>query len=195
MTALAPDVAPRLADVIGHIDNSSSKMNQMLNDLLDFGRLQAGQPLSLQRRSFNLVALARDVAKEYARNSTLHRIVVSTDGEALVGKWDSTRLEQLLSNLLSNALKYSPAGGMVTIKLWREQGPASENGTVPPGWAMLSVQDEGIGIAPSELTHGKHSPPWRDGPILRSRPLFAPKLDSNHTPGRAVLERVRQQVR
>ena len=66
VTALAPDVAPRLFDTIGHIDDLSSKMNQMLNDLLDFGRLQAGQLLSLQRRSFNLVALARDVAKEYA---------------------------------------------------------------------------------------------------------------------------------
>jgi PAS domain S-box-containing protein len=153
VTALAPDVAPRLADVIGHIDDSSSKMNQMLNDLLDFGRLQAGQPLSLQLRSFNLVTLARDVAKEYGRNSTLHRIVVSTDGEALVGRWDSTRLEQMLSNLLSNALKYSPAGGTVTIKLWREQEPASENGATPAGWAVLAVQDEGIGIAPSELTH------------------------------------------
>lgn len=153
LTTLAPDVAPKLADIIGHIDDSSSKMNQMLNDLLDFGRLQAGQPLSLQRRSFNLATLARDVAKEYERNSTLHRIVVSTDGEALVGRWDSTRLEQMLSNLLSNALKYSPAGGTVTIKLWREQEPATENEATPAGWAVLAVQDEGIGIAPSELTH------------------------------------------
>ena len=153
VTALAPDVAPRLADVIGHIDDSSSKMNQMLNDLLDFGRLQAGQPLSLQRGSTNLVTLARDVAREYGRNSTLHRIVVSTDGEVLVGRWDSTRLEQMLSNLLSNALKYSPAGGTVTIRLWREQEPALENGATPANWAVLAVEDEGIGIAPSELTH------------------------------------------
>ncbi len=153
VTALAPDVAPRLVDIIGHIDDSSSKMNQLLNDLLDFGRLQAGQPLSLQRRSFNLVTLARAVAKEYGRNSTLHRITVSTDDEALVGRWDSTRLEQMLSNLLSNALKYSPAGGTVTIKLWREQEPAPENEAAPAGWAVLAVQDEGIGIAPSEITH------------------------------------------
>ena len=153
LTVLAPDVASWLVDIIGHIDDSSSKMNQMLNDLLDFGRLQAGQPLSLQRRSLNLVTLARDLAKEYGRNSPLHRIVVSADSEALVGRWDSTRLEQMLSNLLSNALKYSPAGGTVSIRLWSEQEPASEDGTAPAGWAVLAVQDEGLGIAPSELTH------------------------------------------
>jgi signal transduction histidine kinase len=156
LNALAPDVAPRLENVIERVDESSNKMNQMLNDLLDFGRLQAGQPLSLQRRLVDLVGLARNVAKESGRNTTVHHIVVSTDEETLTGRWDAGRLEQMLSNLLSNAIKYSPSGGTITIRIEREHKPSSEEEAVagsPASWAVLTVEDEGIGIAPSELPH------------------------------------------
>ena len=156
ISTFAPDVAPSLENVIERIDESSNKMNQMLNDLLDFGRLQAGQPLSLQRRPSDLVGLARNVAKVSGRSTSLHRIVVSTEEESLVGRWDATRLEQMLSNLLSNAIKYSPKGGTITIKVWRENKSDSEDGdagTASADWAVLAVQDEGIGIDPSELPH------------------------------------------
>jgi PAS domain S-box-containing protein len=153
LAALVPDANPRITSVIDHIDESSNKMNQMLNDLLDFGRLQAGQPLSLQLRSCNLIDLARNVAKEYGRSSTIHHIAVSTELESLTGKWDATRLEQVLSNLLSNAVKYSPSGGAVTIHVSREYDPAPAGGAPPSVWAVVAVQDQGIGIAPSELPH------------------------------------------
>jgi PAS domain S-box-containing protein len=155
LNALAPDVAPRLENVIERVDESSNKMNQMLNDLLDFGRLQAGQPLSLQRRLVDLVGLARNVAKESGRNTTVHHIVVSTDEETLTGRWDAGRLEQMLSNLLSNAIKYSPSGGTITIRIEREHKPSSEEEVAgsPASWAVLTIEDEGIGIAPSELPH------------------------------------------
>jgi signal transduction histidine kinase len=104
----------------------------------------------------DLVGLARNVAKESGRNTTLHHIVVSTDEETLTGRWDAGRLEQMLSNLLSNAIKYSPSGGTITIRIEREHKPSSEEGAVagsPANWAVLTIEDEGIGIEPSELPH------------------------------------------
>ncbi len=151
----------RLEQVIGRIDESSNKMNQLLNDLLDFGRLQAGQPLTLQRRPLNLVDLARTAAVEFRRTTTDHRIVVEAETEPVIGRWDATRLEQVVANLLSNAIKYSPDGGVVTLRVWREAGSKAgyEDGgdaNIPHShgdWAMLAIEDQGIGIADTELPH------------------------------------------
>jgi signal transduction histidine kinase len=64
----------------------------------------------------------------------------------LVGVWDRARVERLLENLLNNAIKYSPEGGevTVTIRLEREAGEP---------WAVLAVQDRGIGIPATDLPH------------------------------------------
>ncbi|MDH7475834.1 MAG: ATP-binding protein, partial [Anaerolineae bacterium] len=55
---------------------------------------------------------------------------------------DRQRLQRVIANLLDNALKYTPAGGEVTLSLQRE-----------PGWVCLSVSDTGIGIPPEDLPH------------------------------------------
>ena len=150
--------AERLEQVISRIDESSNKMNQLLNDLLDFGRLQAGQALSLQRRPTNLGELARSAAVEFRRTTTDHRIVVESEAEPVIGRWDATRLEQVAANLLSNAIKYSPGGGTITLRVWRASGDELEaldgqGEQKQSDWAMLSVHDEGLGIAESELPH------------------------------------------
>ena len=61
---------------------------------------------------------------------------------ALTGRYDRTRLDQLLANLLENAVKYSPDGGEVRVRVWREGDTA-----------RLSVSDEGIGIPAADLPH------------------------------------------
>lgn len=63
---------------------------------------------------------------------------------ALVGHWDAARLEQVLTNLLSNSLKYTPAGGVIEVSLRRED---SSDGPVAHVW----VQDQGIGIPPEQM--------------------------------------------
>ena len=70
----------------------------------------------------------------------LHAVSVLTDEIELVGHWDPVRLGRVLTNLLENAIKYSPDGGPVVVQLWREGELAS-----------VAVSDRGIGIPPDEL--------------------------------------------
>jgi two-component system sensor histidine kinase VicK len=62
--------------------------------------------------------------------------------DQIVGQWDATRVEQVLNNLVGNAVKYSPEGGKITIR-----------GQVLDQQVLLQIQDEGLGIPPEALSH------------------------------------------
>jgi signal transduction histidine kinase len=97
-------------------------------------------------RPVDLAALARQSAAEHQQSSGRHRIRVRTATEGFVGVWDAARLGRVLANLFANAIKYSPAGGEITVSLDREQvGGAA--------WAVLVVHDTGIGIPAADLPH------------------------------------------
>ena len=117
-----------------------------LDELLDLARLQAGQPLPLDRAPTDLMALARRVVADYQRASERHRVRVEAALPALVGTWDVRRLERMFGNLLANALKYSPEGGEVVVAVERE-------GEGEGAWAAFSVRDQGIGIPAADLPH------------------------------------------
>ncbi|MDY7225137.1 PAS domain-containing sensor histidine kinase [Hyalangium rubrum] len=115
------------------------KLVELINDLLDVGRLTEGR-LSLSLEPLDLAAVVREVARRFepqARRAQCPLIVQAP--EAVVGAWDSSRLEQVVANLLSNAIKYGP-GRPVVMRVERREGRA-----------LLSVVDEGIGIAPEKL--------------------------------------------
>jgi signal transduction histidine kinase len=139
----APDPG-RLVEGLTGLDASATRAARQVDQLLDITRLRAGEPLELQRRPTDLVALARGAVAEWQQASDAHRIRI-TDGDAqLVGHWDAGRLERVLDNLLSNAVKYSPAGGEVLVALRREEDGAGS-------WAVVAVQDRGIGVPRAEL--------------------------------------------
>jgi signal transduction histidine kinase len=109
-------------------------------DLLDASRIQQGR-LVLQRAHGDLVALAQAVLDRFAEASerTPHHQLVLDASEPVVGVWDLNRLDQALTNLVSNALKYSPEGGEIRVTARQVDGRA-----------LVSVRDEGIGIPPAE---------------------------------------------
>lgn len=135
----------RLTRALAAIDRAAGKAAAQIDGLLDMARLQSGQSLELARHSTDLVALVRDAAAEYQQTTERHQIEVTSTEDQLIGEWDGPRLERAIGNLLSNALKYSPGGGDVTVKIQREQ----QNG----GWAAVSVTDRGIGIPADALPH------------------------------------------
>lgn len=152
--ANVPD-SERVASILDRIDEAQAKMNMLINELMDFGRLQAGLPLTLQRRPTDLLALAQEVATQQQQATTRHNIRVRSSVPELVGWWDAERLERVIANLLSNAIKYSPNGGDIAVEVGQERVAREETGEGAGAetWAMLTVRDQGLGISTDDMPH------------------------------------------
>jgi PAS domain S-box-containing protein len=120
--------------------NEVTRLELLVGDLLDVSRIQRGR-LELRLERFDLVDLARDVLarfEEAPERGPQHFLELDA-AQPVEGRWDRGRLEQVVSNLVSNALKYSPRGGDVCVRVWRERD-----------LAYVSVADQGIGMTPNE---------------------------------------------
>jgi signal transduction histidine kinase len=125
----------RLAPALRAIDRQSEKLASLVSQLLDISRLEAGR-LVLERKLTDVVAIAESVAANARARTSRHPIEVRAPVE-LTALVDPLRLEQVLTNLVDNAIKYSPDGGAVRI----EVGGA-------PGALRIVVSDCGIGVPP-----------------------------------------------
>jgi len=134
-----------LCQSLSPMDTATRKLIRLTGGLLDLHSFQTGQALSPERRRSDLVALARQVVAERQQVSAWHDLHLETE-EAIIGWWDAAELERVLDNLLGNAVKYSPCGGAVTVRLTREIDRGED-------WAVLTVRDAGLGIAPADLPH------------------------------------------
>src|SRR4029079_5611967 len=106
----------------------------LLSDLREAVRAETGWR-EIQPALVDLGALAREGAERAALTAKRKQITVEVPGEPVVGSWDGDRLNQILDNLISNALKYSPADGIVRVEV-----------TVDDTYARLAVIDSGAGI-------------------------------------------------
>lgn len=138
----APD-AKRIVDGLETIDQTTTKMAGIIDELLDVAQLEMGRRLELSPQPTDLAGLTRGVAAALAHDE-LHPIRVEATLPDLVGPWDPVRLERVVDNLLANAIKYSPGGGEIVVSLGREEGPLGEE-------AVLRVSDSGVGIPSDEL--------------------------------------------
>ncbi len=119
--------------------SQAQRMNRLVMALLDISRLEQGR-LALEIAELDLGDLARRVVEEARPALERHRLVYDADGASLPVRGDSLRLEQVLQNLIGNAVKYSPDGGTVRVTARR----AGEQ-------VALSISDEGIGIPAAAL--------------------------------------------
>jgi signal transduction histidine kinase len=127
--------------LVGRVDTiveQTERLNTMLNMLMDLSRIEAGR-LDLVREPMDLVKSVRRVAHVVQMLTNRHTFDVEAP-PVLEGAWDAGRLEQVLQNLLTNAVKYSPEGGRIVVRVVAE---ATE--------AIVAVSDPGIGIEPAEL--------------------------------------------
>jgi len=141
---LSDPEASRLVEGLGQIDLSASRATTMINELLDLTRLQMGRSLDLDPQPIDLVSLATRVVSEYQQTTDRHVIEVQLEAPTLRGVWDAQRLERVLANLFSNAIKYSPDGGTITVTLSHE---TDQRGA----WAVVRVRDRGIGIPAQDV--------------------------------------------
>lgn len=125
--------AKSLKTITGQID----RMAKLVEDLLDVSRVQIGR-LSLEVGTYDLCVVIREAVERVAALSEQHNIVLNLpDKVELEG--DRSRIDQVVTNLLSNAIRYSPRGGDVVVTV-EAQGSG----------AHLSVRDHGIGIPPEK---------------------------------------------
>jgi len=129
----------QLARVSEHILAASRRMARLLNGFLDVAHLQIGRPLELERGRVDLAALVRQAVNEQQQVTSRHRIGFVGPDE-LVVDIDGQRMQRAVENLIGNAVKYSPEGGEVSVRL-QARGPE----------VLLSVEDRGIGIPPADL--------------------------------------------
>jgi heavy metal sensor kinase len=120
------------------------KLSSIVRTLLLLSQAESGQVV-LQKAPLDLADLAADVVDQFQIPAEGKNVRLSADLEpgAIVSA-DHTQIERLLSNLLSNAVKYTPAGGMVKVSARLAESP---------GWALLAVEDTGVGIAAKNLPH------------------------------------------
>ena len=135
-----------LAERLARIEEQTRLMARMIDDLLDVARIEAGRPLDLRREPCDLVELVRQAVSDVQRTSDLHTLHVETGEARLDASLDCPRMERVVLNLLTNAVKYSPDGGTVTVELRRTD-------LLGEPWAVVTVRDDGIGIPADDLPH------------------------------------------
>ncbi|MEI6046485.1 MAG: ATP-binding protein, partial [Chloroflexota bacterium] len=130
------------------IVQQSIRLNNLIGQLLDFSRIQ-NKKLEMQYTSeVNLTELVQRVVEQqqYVRmEHTLNMAIAATE-EPVIGTFDEGRLEQVLNNLIGNAIKYSPSGTTVTVGLNRSLPLGQFQGETPSEEAVIWVKDEGYGI-------------------------------------------------
>ena len=122
-------------EALQNIDQATSRMVDLASDLLDVARLQAGS-LQLHFEPVDLIALLKRVVTRLQVTTECHTLTLHIFTEHFIVDIDQQRIEQVLTNIIGNAIKYSPLGGAIQIDV-----DAQQQQTV-----LLSVKDSGIGI-------------------------------------------------
>ena len=128
------------AQVQGVVERQTQQMTRLVEDLLDVSRVTMGKA-TLERENFDLSKAVHSVVTTWRTSGRLDRHSVAVESSPVWVHADRARMEQILSNLLDNALKFTPAGKAVRIAA-RPEGNE----------AVLEVTDSGEGLSP-ELTH------------------------------------------
>jgi signal transduction histidine kinase len=111
------------------------RLGALVEQLLELSKLESGA-VPLERRPVDLRPVAEQVLEEWRPHASSRAVALAVDGDAMVGmRADEHRLHQVVGNLVSNAVRHSPRGGVVRLRV------AGENGR-----ALIEVTDEGPGI-------------------------------------------------
>ncbi len=114
--------------------DQANKLNTLIDDLLNMSRIEAGK-LDFQLEAFDLRAVLKDMCDTFNYGATTHHLIADLSENPVLVKGDQQRIEQAVSNFLTNAVKYSPMANKVYLDL-----------TVEDEKATISVKDEGLGL-------------------------------------------------
>jgi signal transduction histidine kinase len=122
------------------LNSQTARLGRLVDELLDVSRIESGK-LAFRVQPINLSKLVLEVAERLQLSTTQHTIEVDLDGTSdNPVDADRDHLEQVFDNLVINAIKFSPDGGTVRVRL-RDQGDS----------VLVSIQDQGVGIPSDQL--------------------------------------------
>ena len=142
--AEAHKAAPPVLRCLENIRTATRQLNKMVDDLLDLSRIECNR-LRLERRPLDLAIFVPDVVERVAELTRDHPVAVQVQCPLPTVHADPSRIEQVLTNLLSNAAKYSPPGREIAVRVARDEGGAGAA-------VRVSVADRGTGIPPEEIS-------------------------------------------
>jgi signal transduction histidine kinase len=126
---------PQVARLMEALDAGAARLVRLIDDLLDVARLQTGQ-LQVRAQDVDLLQLVAEATESYrSRLSPGHELVVEDIESPCLVSGDPDRLQQVLANLIDNAVKYSPLGGSIRVSVRH-----AEDGY------LIQVKDQGIGV-------------------------------------------------
>ena len=129
----------------GIIDAECDRLKRLINDLLDISRIEQGSAMQINWQPVDVPAVAEKVLtaqRSYAKN---HILTLDFAADFPLIDADPDKIEQILTNLVNNAIKYSPQGGLVQVS---GRGGAADG---KPASVVLRISDEGIGISRENL--------------------------------------------
>jgi signal transduction histidine kinase len=121
------------------IDEECDNLQSMISEVLDSALIDAGQ-LSIERQPVRLPRMVQAVVDDVRHRAERHRFVIDFPTDFPLVEADPRRIRQVLRNILDNALKYSPRGGLVVVR-----------GEIRLTDVVVSVADQGVGISPEDL--------------------------------------------
>lgn len=138
-----PTQSPKHQAFLGHIGTSGRHLLQLINDVLDLSKVEAGK-LEFYPEPVRLPVIVSEIMEILQATASRAGVRLQADFDPSVDEMvaDPARLKQVLYNYLSNAIKFTPTGGLVTVR-GRPEGPDH---------VRLEVEDSGIGIAPDDLS-------------------------------------------
>jgi two-component system cell cycle sensor histidine kinase PleC len=134
--------AAKLGEYLGDIGSSGRHLLQIINDILDFSKLETGA-VTLDEAEFSLepmIASAVRIARGQSQTKDVELASAPID-PAIVVKGDERKLRQVMLNLISNAVKFTPQGGKVQVSTYVDLA----------GARVIVVKDTGVGIAPTDI--------------------------------------------
>jgi PAS domain S-box-containing protein len=138
---LEPSPSPMVRSSRDMIDRQLSHMTRLVDDLLDVGRLTTGKiRFRAEQVSYAQVVSRSVEAVRPLMDARRHQLSIDMSDNGLWVQGDATRLAQVLQNLLTNAAKYTPEGGLIELKVWQD-------GTQ----LHTSVRDNGAGLSPAAI--------------------------------------------
>ena len=128
------------------IETAARRMTLQINELLDYAQVRTGRPIELALEPTDVVGLLRGILVEHQHTTDEHTLELRAAEDPIVALVDPLRLQRAITNLLVNAIKYSPNGGRIVVSVAKAVGPDGP-------WLSIDVTDNGMGIPAADLPY------------------------------------------